>query len=810
MRLIECYIENFGKLSDTTFSFERGLNCIYRENGAGKTTLSAFIMAMLYGLNSDRKQSLDDNTRKKYMPWQGGIYGGSLTFMWQDRLYRVERSFGNKISEDKVRLIDVSLGTECSNPSPERLGEQIFDITAEGFVRTVFLSEKSITDIKEDSVAAKLSKVIGTDGDVGGVTKVIDRLTDRIKYYKKTGNKGAIADTEAEISRIDTRLGEVERAKRDAEIYERELISLDAEIRELEEMRSAVSQKYSENIKRQSRGELIAEYKRRLERLERELDELRRLGVMFKDGVPTDEEIDLAQRCYIEACQLRESRQDREAPELLALEEYFSRATDFEELAKMRTRAERIERIRGEISAIRSKIALADDTLSDELCGNIPTSIEVDKHIQALEKKNITPLVLAVLGGAAVLSGVLLGILLTPVCYLIAAVGAVLLAIGAVGVIMPKDKGKTDAVSFAKRLGIEGDVHSALSALFTKLCEREAAREKDNERIANLESEGLELYNMLDAFLGQYDTEGRQGLSAVAFITEKYKSYYELRVAARNNEKDRTDRDMRLDYLDGRVAELFKKYPVETDDDPFRELRVMASAYKETERIVKRLSDECRDFKLLHTIEDSELVSAENNSDVGSSLSEMLEEYRSRIDELRARQERQKVSYETAIEIVENEDVYLAERAELCEKLNSYRENYCVLTETVALLKAASTAITTKYIGSTEDKFLKYLGAIANDTEGYTVDTGFELHRYERGKTREAESYSRGMRDLYTLCLKLALTDAMYGGNAPLIILDDPFTTLDDDKLEGAKRLIRSLSENKQVIYFTCSKERVI
>lgn len=810
MRLIECYIENFGKLSDTTFSFDRGLNCIHRENGAGKTTLSAFIMAMLYGLNSDRKQSLDENTRKKYMPWQGGTYGGSLTFMWQEKLYRVERSFGNKISEDKVRLIDVALGTECIEPSPERLGEEIFDITAEGFLRTVFLSEKNIADIKEDSVAAKLSRVIGTDGDVGGVTKVIDRLTDKIKYYKKTGNKGAIADTEAEISRIDTRLGEVERARREAEKYERELISLDGEIRELEEKRSGVSQKYSESLKREGRSELIAEYKRKLERLERESGELERLGVMFKDGIPTDEEIETAQRYYIEACQLRNTRQDAEAPELLALTKYFMRATNFEELAEMRTRAERIERIEGEISAIRAKITLADETLSDELCGNIPTSLEADEHIRALEKKNLTPPVLAILGGVGILAGVLLGILLTPACYAAAAVGAVLLAIGAVGIIMPKNKGKTDAISFAKGLGIEGDVHSGLSALFTKLCEREAAREKDNERISALECEGRELSERLDAFLGEYEIEGLSGLSAVSFITEKYKSYYELGVAARNNEKDRTDRDMRLAFLDGRVAELFKKYPVETDDDPFRELRVMASSYKETERNVKRLADECRDFKLLHSIEDSELVLVEGNSGEDASLSNMLAEYKSRIDELRARQERQRVSYETAIEVVENEDVYKSERLELSTRLESYRENYEVLTETVALLRAASTAITTKYIGSTQEKFLKYLGAIASDTEGYTVDTGFELHRYERGKTREVESYSRGMRDLYTLCLKLALTDAMYGGNAPLIILDDPFTTLDDDKLEGAKRLIRTLSENKQIIYFTCSKERVI
>lgn len=810
MRLIECYIDNFGKLSDTTFSFDKGLNCIYRENGAGKTTLSAFIMAMLYGLNSDRKHSLDDNTRKKYMPWQGGTYGGSLTFMWQGRLYRVERSFGSKISDDKVRLIDVALGTECYEPSPERLGEELFDITAEGFLRTVFLSEKNITDIKEDSVAAKLSKVIGTDGDVGDITKATNKLNDRTKFYKKTGNKGAIAEVEAEISVIDDKLGDVERKRKEAEEYESQLLSLEAQISELEELRSGASQRYSESLKREGRQNLISEYERKLERLNRERGELQELGKTFKCGIPTDEEIETNQRYYIEASQLRASRQDKESPELIRLTEYFKRATSFDELAEMRSMAERIENIDAGISAIRAKIKLADDTLTDELKGAIPTSLEVERHILALEKKSIAPVVLAALGGIGIIVGVLLGILVSPICYTACAIGAVLFSIGAVGIIMPKGQEKSEAIAFANRLGISGEVGEGLSKLFTRLCEREAAREKDNERISLLESEGEELKNRLCAFLSEYDTEGLGITAAVSLITEKYRSFYALEVAARNNEKERTENDMRLAFLDGKVTEFFERYPVEECDEPFRELRVMAGAYKETERTVKRLEEECHDFKLLHSIDDSELLSDVAATGDGTSLGEVLADYKFKIDELRAMKERLRVNYESAIEVVENEDVYLAEKAELLERLGKYRENYEVLSETVNLLKEASLAITSRYIGSTQERFIKYLGAIASDTEGYTVDTSFELHRYERGTTRDVESYSRGMRDLYTLCLKLALTDAMYGGNAPLIILDDPFTTLDDDKLEGAKRLIRALSENKQIIYFTCSKERAI
>ena len=43
---------SFGKLENETLSLHDGLNVIYAPNESGKSTWCAFIMAMLYGVDS--------------------------------------------------------------------------------------------------------------------------------------------------------------------------------------------------------------------------------------------------------------------------------------------------------------------------------------------------------------------------------------------------------------------------------------------------------------------------------------------------------------------------------------------------------------------------------------------------------------------------------------------------------------------------------------------------------------------------------------------------------------------------------------
>ena len=206
MKLIECYVENFGKISKQKFSFKDGLNCMTEDNGSGKTTLATFIKVMLYGMSDTKKVSLDENDRKHYLPWQGGVCGGSLTFSAGGKTYRVERTFAPKASDDTCVIYDTQNG-RATNAFSNNLGEELFGIDADGFERTVYLSERVLTPKSENkSISAKLSDLVGCDGDIGGMDEAMKILEEQRKLYYKKGGAGLISDTKAKIDEVTRRL----------------------------------------------------------------------------------------------------------------------------------------------------------------------------------------------------------------------------------------------------------------------------------------------------------------------------------------------------------------------------------------------------------------------------------------------------------------------------------------------------------------------------------------------------------------------------------------------------------------------------
>ena len=95
MKLIKADIINFGKIHNFEIDFESGVNSYIYENGWGKTTLSVFIKAMFYGMEHTSSKDISKNEKLKYFPWQGGTYGGSLTFSYNNKNYIVNRWSGS-------------------------------------------------------------------------------------------------------------------------------------------------------------------------------------------------------------------------------------------------------------------------------------------------------------------------------------------------------------------------------------------------------------------------------------------------------------------------------------------------------------------------------------------------------------------------------------------------------------------------------------------------------------------------------------------------------------------------------------------
>ncbi len=193
MKLISCQIVNFGCLSDFSLSFDDGLNILHAQNGRGKSTFAAFLKAMLYGLPSNRRAGLD-NERRRYTPWQGGAFGGSLCFEAEKTEYRLERFFGAKEKDDRFALYHLATG----NPSTrytEAIGEELFGVDADGFERSLYISQTlPFLPPDNNSIRARLGALLDASDDLGKFEKADELLDDARRHYRAQGERGLIPE----------------------------------------------------------------------------------------------------------------------------------------------------------------------------------------------------------------------------------------------------------------------------------------------------------------------------------------------------------------------------------------------------------------------------------------------------------------------------------------------------------------------------------------------------------------------------------------------------------------------------------------
>lgn len=242
MRLIACHVDNFGTLHDFDMTFEDGLNVIMRDNGWGKSTLAAFLKAMLYGYDNKRSKDLSENDRKHYKPWQGGKYGGTLTFEKGGTRYVVSRTFGDTARFDTVSLREADSGRML--PQIENVGEWLFMLDANAFKRSVFINSNQLNSGNSGlSLHARLNAVLGEASDVGAYDAALAQIIKRTKDYEKTGNRGYIAEIQKKIDVFLTQQREAKAAIARVDAMRQRIAALDGQIREADGEIAALKEK---------------------------------------------------------------------------------------------------------------------------------------------------------------------------------------------------------------------------------------------------------------------------------------------------------------------------------------------------------------------------------------------------------------------------------------------------------------------------------------------------------------------------------------------------------------------------------------
>lgn len=259
-----------------------------------------------------------------------------------------------------------------------------------------------------------------------------------------------------------------------------------------------------------------------------------------------------------------------------------------------------------------------------------------------------------------------------------------------------------------------------------------------------------------------------------------------------------------------------EKYGLELSGSPqeaLNKIQVQIGEYKKRETDLKAAADDLNNFFIEHQHEiDSINDLIENRpKETTAELNKLKDDKNSglqRINECIIEKENEIDAVRRNIDELNGLKASLKE----LEEKRAYESHlYAIVQIAKSYLEKAKDEFSSNYMQPLKESFDKYYQMFTGEAHNdYTIDANFEVKLRVNSDQKKTGYLSEGYQDMVGLCLRMAWVDAMFTGEKPFIIMDDPFVNLDDDKLKGAKEFIKKIAEDYHVIYFTCHLSREI
>ena len=149
----------FGKLERQTLNFQPGLNIIEAPNEWGKSTWSAFIIAMLYGIDTKARttqSALAD--KERYAPWSGAPMEGRMDICWNGRDITIERRTKGRLIFGEFRAYETETGLDVPELTATNCGMQLLGVERSVFTRAGFLKLSDMPVTQDDALRRRLNK----------------------------------------------------------------------------------------------------------------------------------------------------------------------------------------------------------------------------------------------------------------------------------------------------------------------------------------------------------------------------------------------------------------------------------------------------------------------------------------------------------------------------------------------------------------------------------------------------------------------------------------------------------------------------
>lgn len=909
MKLLSAHIENFGKFTNQNFDFVDGLNVFCEQNGWGKSTLSTFLKVMFFGFDNERSRDEFENERKRFKPWQGGVYGGSIRFKVNEKVYRLNRTFGTKEAEDEFLLLDATTGL-ASNDFTRNIGEEIFAIDAASFKKTVFLSQNDCGTATTDSINAKMGNLNDVADDLNCYEEVMKRFKDELNALSPTRATGDIKKIQDEIDGLEKKLQakpviekQLEEQIKKSDSYREQSTSLKNELERYRKIQLYISEESVRTVKANTLNQLLSKEKERAQECEK-------MKEFFDGNVP---EASVLKSAFSQAEELRSKE---EAVRLTALSEkeladeaaaekifednkfdealhkekveqidrFFATRSQYEKTLLSKEERDKLDEysVKYSESNYRSaeieeleKIWQEAEIRRNSLMARKEAHALLETEERQVQKTNqvnpimfILPLV-ATLAAAGAFAYFLVSHFEKMYLYCSGIPAGVLLVVTLFmflrwckrkkekPIFLQSEEMKTQIVeeehtikvmedNLVMRLDTKGLIHEEeeLSKCFWRIkteyeefgdLKRRRETLKNDSNLSKMQKDASELDAYMVKYLKDAYTEkdlhapiGRlfaQNEEDVVLLDarraawmdamDKIEDAAKICVAYSDKRKKYEETLKEKEALDKNLHELFEKMKIVPTEDlmeQIKNLQVELQSYltaseeyeiakkerEEYEKVMK--ADEQRD-KTPEGWEEG--ITADFCERKMDACKEKLEDVNENLTGLR-----NMILYaqEQLDELSAEEELLF----ELKAKKQSLQQRYRMVQMTKTHLENAKTAFTANYIGPVSSAFEKYAEKL-NPGAAYefALDAESNVTIQEGGMPRKTKAFSSGLQDLFGICLRMAFVESMYKEEKPMIVFDDPFANLDEEKISGGFAFLQEISKEYQVIYFTCHKDRV-
>ena len=230
----------FGKLEHETLTLKPGLNVIEAPNEWGKSTWCAFLVNMLYGLDTRAKTTKNILADKdRYAPWSGSPMAGRIDLNWNGRDITIERRTRGRLVFGEFLAYETATGLEIPELNGTNCGSMLLGVERSVFTRAGFLKLTDLPITQDEALRRRLNNLVTTGDESGAGDKLQQALKD-LKNKCRYNRSGLLPQAEAQREHLTNQLNELSDLQEQSQALHQRQKELEDRIDLLENHRAAL------------------------------------------------------------------------------------------------------------------------------------------------------------------------------------------------------------------------------------------------------------------------------------------------------------------------------------------------------------------------------------------------------------------------------------------------------------------------------------------------------------------------------------------------------------------------------------------